>query len=98
MPSAKVRPWLSQGWPVTVPHNIPVDTLMLAAYEKRIQGCLYGAGSPAVEVLREIDLHKAGRLKLDELVTARYDIDDINIAVDHLLAGQNIRGVIVHEH
>ena len=80
------------------PHLIPVNILMLAGYQKRIQGCLYGAGSPALEVLREIDLYKAGRLKLDELITARYRIDDINVAVDDLLAGRNIRGVIVHEH
>jgi S-(hydroxymethyl)glutathione dehydrogenase/alcohol dehydrogenase len=79
-------------------HLIPVNILMLAGYQKRIQGCLYGAGSPALEVLREIDLYKAGRLKLDELITARYRIDDINVAVDDLLAGRNIRGVIVHEH
>jgi S-(hydroxymethyl)glutathione dehydrogenase/alcohol dehydrogenase len=80
------------------PHQIPVDLVMLAGYQKRIQGCLYGAGSPALEVLREIDLYRAGRLKLDELITARYRIDDINVAVEDLLAGRNIRGVIVHQH
>lgn len=80
------------------PHLVPLDILMLAGYQKRIQGCLYGAGSPAREVLREADLYRAGRLKLDELITARYRIDDINVAVDDLLAGRNVRGVIVHQH
>lgn len=78
--------------------GIPVSILTLAGYQKRIQGCLYGMGSPAVDVLREIDLYRAGHLKLDELITARYKIDDINTAVDDLMEGRNIRGVIMHEH
>jgi S-(hydroxymethyl)glutathione dehydrogenase/alcohol dehydrogenase len=51
-----------------------------------------------VEVSREIALYRSGRLKLDELVTARYKLEEINTAVDDLLAGRNIRGVVVHEH
>ena len=77
---------------------IPVHIGVLAGYQKRIQGSLYGMGSPNIEVLREIDLYRAGHLKLDELVTTRYRLDDINLAVDDLLAGRNIRGVIAHEH
>jgi NDMA-dependent alcohol dehydrogenase len=83
---------------VNEPAVMPVNILMLAGYQKRIQGCLYGMGSPNVEVPREIDLYRAGHLKLDELVTARYRLDDINVAVEDLLAGRNIRGVITHEH
>jgi S-(hydroxymethyl)glutathione dehydrogenase/alcohol dehydrogenase len=83
---------------VKAPPGIPVSVLTLAGYQKRIQGCLYGMGSPAVDVLREVDLYRAGHLKLDELITARYGIDDINVAVDDLLGGKNIRGVIMHEH
>jgi len=78
--------------------GIPIDLLMLTGYQKRIQGCLYGMGNPSVEILREVDLYRSGRLKLDELVTARYALDEIDVAVDDLLRGQNIRGVIVHEH
>jgi S-(hydroxymethyl)glutathione dehydrogenase/alcohol dehydrogenase len=80
------------------PPVIPVNILRLAGDQKRIQGCLYGMGSPSLEIPREVDLYRAGHLKLDELITARYGIDDINVAVDDLLAGRNIRGVIMHEH
>jgi S-(hydroxymethyl)glutathione dehydrogenase/alcohol dehydrogenase len=31
------------------------------------------------------------------MITRRYPLDDINIAVDDLLEGRNIRGVIVHD-
>jgi S-(hydroxymethyl)glutathione dehydrogenase/alcohol dehydrogenase len=80
------------------PPGIPVNILMLAGYQKRIQGCLYGMGSPSLEIRREVDLYRAGHLKLDELITSRYQIDDINVAVDDLVQGRNIRGVIMHQH
>ena len=57
------------------PPGIPVSLLMLAGFEKRIQGCLFGMCSPATDILRQIDLYRAGRLKLDELVTQRYALD-----------------------
>jgi NDMA-dependent alcohol dehydrogenase len=80
------------------PPGIPVSLLALAAYQKRIQGCLFGMGSPALEIRRQVDLYRSGRLKLDELITTRYRLEDINRAVDDLMAGNNIRGVVVHEH
>jgi Zn-dependent alcohol dehydrogenase len=36
-------------------------------------------------------------LKLDELVTHRYALDDVNDAVEDFLDGRDIRGVITHE-
>jgi NDMA-dependent alcohol dehydrogenase len=77
---------------------VPVSLLMLAGMEKRIQGCLFGMCSPAVDILRQIDLYRAGRLRLDELITRRYALADINDAVTDLLEGRNIRGVVVHQH
>ena len=49
---------------------IPISLLLLAGYEKRIQGCLFGMCNPAVDILRQVDLYRAGHLKLDELVDA----------------------------
>ena len=80
------------------PPGIPISLLMLAGMEKRIQGCLFGMCSPAVDILRQLDLYRAGRLKLDELITRRYPLEGINDAVTDLLEGRNLRGVIMHEH
>ncbi len=41
-------------------------------------------------------MYRAGQLKLDELITRRYTLDQINEAYDDMFAGRNIRGVIVH--
>jgi Zn-dependent alcohol dehydrogenase len=74
--------------------GIPVNLLMLAMYQKRIQGCLYGMMAPSSDVLRLLGLYEQGRLKLDELVTRTYTLDEINTGYEDLHAGTNIRGVI----
>jgi S-(hydroxymethyl)glutathione dehydrogenase/alcohol dehydrogenase len=43
-----------------------------------------------------LDLYQAGQLKLDELVTERYTLDQVNQGYADLVAGKNIRGVVVH--
>jgi S-(hydroxymethyl)glutathione dehydrogenase/alcohol dehydrogenase len=81
------------------PHGvrgIPVELAELTLYQKRIQGALFGMGSPAREVGRFVDLYRSGRVRLDELVTRTYPLADINAAVDDLKAGRNIRGVLVY--
>lgn len=74
--------------------GIPVNLFELAMYQKRIQGVLYGMMSPSKDVPRLLELYEQGRLKLDELVTRTYTLDEINVGYDDLHAGTNIRGVI----
>jgi S-(hydroxymethyl)glutathione dehydrogenase/alcohol dehydrogenase len=45
-----------------------------------------------------IGLYQAGKLKLDELITRRYKLDEVNEGYQDMLDGRNIRGVIIHEH
>jgi len=45
-----------------------------------------------------LDLYRAGRLKLDELVTSTYKLDEVNQGYQDLLDGKNVRGVLIHEH
>ena len=44
-----------------------------------------------------VELYQAGDLKLDELITATYTLDQINQGYQDLLDGKNIRGVILHD-
>jgi S-(hydroxymethyl)glutathione dehydrogenase/alcohol dehydrogenase len=80
----------------TMTINIP--GILLTLFQKTIKGCLYGAMSPNVAVKEMIALYQSGDLKLDELITKRYQLDEINQAYQDLLDGKNMRGVIVHEH
>ena len=45
-----------------------------------------------------IGLYQAGKLKLDELITQTYTLDEINQGFQDMLDGKNIRGVVIHEH
>ena len=78
--------------------GIPVSLFELAMYQKKIQGVLYGIGSPRESVSKLLDLYAGGRLRLDELVTTRYSLDQVNQGYADMHAGKNIRGVIDFEH
>ncbi|BBX03780.1 alcohol dehydrogenase [Mycolicibacterium moriokaense] len=61
---------------------------------KTLKGVLYGEMNPRDAMPMLLSMYEAGQLKLDELVTNRYKLDDINQAMDDLREGRNIRGVI----
>ena len=42
-----------------------------------------------------VELYLAGKLKIDELVTRRFDLEGANEAFDALAAGEVARGLIV---
>ena len=80
--------------PVT-DNEIPISPFVLTMFQKRIQGVLYGSLSPSKDMLRLLAMYQAGQLKLDELVTRTYSLDQINEGYTDMHAGRNIRGVIV---
>jgi len=72
--------------------DLPPRVLMWEA--KTLAGALFGGHNPQREQARFLDLYRAGRLPLDELITATYTLDQVNEAMDDMAAGRNIRGVI----
>lgn len=64
---------------------------------KTLKGMLYGGMNPRDAIPMLLSMYEAGDLKLDELVTQKYKLDDINEAMKDLRAGKNIRGVIAFE-
>jgi NDMA-dependent alcohol dehydrogenase len=74
--------------------GIPVGLLELSMFQKRIQGSLYGMCSPAKDVPRLLDLWQQGHLRLEELVTRTYALDEINEGYADMHAGINLRGVL----
>lgn len=63
--------------------------------EKIVRGCSYGSVNPQSAIPLLLDLYRAGKLKLDELITRRYRLDPINEAYADLLSGELARGIIV---
>lgn len=79
----------------TSAEGIPgVNLFEISMYQKRIQGVLYGMSSPHRTIPWLLDLYAEGILKLDELVTQEYTLDQINEGYADMRAGKNIRGII----
>jgi S-(hydroxymethyl)glutathione dehydrogenase/alcohol dehydrogenase len=77
--------------------GIPVPLAELTLSQKRIQGSLFGACSPSVDILLQLDLYRAGRLKLDELITTTYTLDQVAQGYEDMHAGRNVRGVVIFD-
>ena len=75
--------------------KFPVDPWLLMGGERRIVGSRYGTSNPLVEFPKLVELAIAGRIKIDELVTKRYDLDEADEAFRSLAAGEQARGLIV---
>lgn len=61
---------------------------------KTVKGLLYGGLNPRVSTPMLLSMYRDGNLKLDELITRRYRLDQINDAFTDMREGRNIRGVI----
>ncbi|MFV8053320.1 NDMA-dependent alcohol dehydrogenase [Mycobacterium sp. 48b] len=61
---------------------------------KTFKGLIYGGMNPRVSMPMLLDMYRNGHLKLDELVTRRYRLDQINDAIADMREGRNIRGII----
>jgi alcohol dehydrogenase (nicotinoprotein) len=70
----------------------------LTLNRKHIHGTLFGDCNPIYDITRMLDLYRAGKLKLDELVTRQYSLDEVNQGYEDLVGGKNVRGVLIHEH
>jgi Zn-dependent alcohol dehydrogenase len=63
--------------------------------EKTLQGSYFGSSVPRIDFPKMLSLYMGGRLKLDELITRRYAVDEAPQAFADLESGRNARGVIV---
>jgi S-(hydroxymethyl)glutathione dehydrogenase/alcohol dehydrogenase len=75
--------------------TIHVSGAELTLYEKTIRGTIFGSGNPAYDIPKMLSLYQSGDLCLDELVTRRYSLDEVNQGYQDLVDGKLIRGVVV---
>ena len=77
------------------PVNTPVDfDARILFLEKMVIGSYYGTCRPRVDFPRLLGLYKAGKLKLDELVTRVYPLEEVNQAFTALGKGEVARSVL----
>lgn len=77
------------------PDNMPIDfDCKILGPEKMVIGSMYGSCNPRIDFPRIFSLYKAGKLKLDELVTRVYPLEEVNEAFDALGKGEVARSVL----
>jgi S-(hydroxymethyl)glutathione dehydrogenase/alcohol dehydrogenase len=74
--------------------SVQLPAAQLAMYQKTVKGCIFGQFNPQYDVPNLLGLYQTGLLKLDELVTREYKLEEVNRGYQDLLAGDLIRGVI----
>jgi S-(hydroxymethyl)glutathione dehydrogenase/alcohol dehydrogenase len=73
---------------------VPLALVDMIQSCKHLKGLIYGGMNPRASMPMLLSMYRNGHLKLDELVTRRYRLDQINDAVADMREGRNIRGII----
>jgi len=68
----------------------------LAMQQKQLVGTIFGSANPRYDVPRLLSLYQKGDLKLDELITNTYTLEEINQGYQDMRDGKNLRGVILY--
>ncbi len=77
--------------------TIQLSGTMLTLFQKTVQGSLFGSSNPMYDIRKMLDLYRVGQVKLDELCSATYTLENINQGYQDLRDGKNIRGVILYD-
>jgi Zn-dependent alcohol dehydrogenase len=76
--------------------RISLDAVAVADGALRILGSKVGSVRPQVDIPALVDLYRQGRLRLDELISGRWPLEQINDAVASAERGEALRPVIVY--
>ncbi|MCV7316444.1 NDMA-dependent alcohol dehydrogenase [Mycolicibacillus parakoreensis] len=95
--TAKTGTCVVTGMGSMVDADVKLNLFLFTMLQKTLKGNIFGGGNSHVETPRLAGLYKAGLLKVDEMVTATYTLDDINDGYQDMIDGKNIRGVITFD-
>jgi NDMA-dependent alcohol dehydrogenase len=76
--------------------DVKLSLFELTLLQKDLQGAIFGGLAPRAAIPELLALYQEGQLKLDELATTRYSLEDINQGYQDMRDGKNIRGVVVY--
>jgi S-(hydroxymethyl)glutathione dehydrogenase/alcohol dehydrogenase len=74
--------------------DVTMNLFMLSMMNKEVKGTVFGSGNPRADIPALLSMYREGELKLDELITNRYSLDQVNQGYQDMRDGVNIRGVI----
>lgn len=75
-------------------NEIEIDPVIIAAVGHRIVGSKMGTSQIRRDIPQLIEWYREGKLKLDELVSGTYALDDVNDAIGDVAGGAVIRNIV----
>lgn len=77
--------------------DVQLNLFSLAMFNQALLGTVFGSASPRVQVPNLLNLFEAGQLKIDEIITQEYSLDQVQQGYDDQAAGTIIRGVVTFD-
>jgi Zn-dependent alcohol dehydrogenase len=77
-----------------IEHTINISAPLFAVSQKTLMGSMLGGVNSRRDVPILIDLYRAGRLDLDNMITARRPIEELNEAAADMTAGRGLRTLL----
>jgi S-(hydroxymethyl)glutathione dehydrogenase / alcohol dehydrogenase len=77
--------------------EVPINAVGMMRTAKTLLGCNYGSVRPHYDIPRYVDLYLNGKIQLDELISRRFTLDEINEAFAAMEGGEVARGIISFE-
>jgi NDMA-dependent alcohol dehydrogenase len=77
--------------------DVQLNLFNLAMFNQSLLGTVFGSASPRVQVPNLLNLFAAGQLKIDEIITQEYSLDQVQQGYDDQAAGTIIRGIVKFE-
>ncbi|OBG32238.1 NDMA-dependent alcohol dehydrogenase [Mycolicibacter heraklionensis] len=95
--TAKTGTCVVTGMGAMVDADVKLNLFLFTMLQKTLKGNIFGGGSSHIETPKLVGLYKSGLLKIDEMITTTYKLEDINTGYQDMVDGKNIRGVITYD-
>jgi S-(hydroxymethyl)glutathione dehydrogenase/alcohol dehydrogenase len=82
---------------VPIRETVPISAADLTLQEKKITGSYMGSNRFRFDMPKYVDFYLDGRLRLDEMISARIGLDDVDAAFERMRKGEAARQVIVFD-
>lgn len=78
-------------------YDVKLNLFLFTMLQKDLQGAIFGGANPRFDIPFILSNYREGKINLDDLVTTRYKLEDINQGYADMKDGKNLRGLIVFD-
>lgn len=77
--------------------DVTMNLADLTLSQKQLIGAIFGGGNPRYDIPKLLGLYRDGILKLDEMITNTYTLEQVNEGYEAMREAKNVRGVIIYD-